>query len=54
MYIAQLHMIDYTRRLPTNPHCETGNPLSEKSPYLLKNNTQFYMETDGKRMFTIK
>ena len=24
-------MIDYSRHLPANPHCEAGNPLSEKS-----------------------
>ena len=47
-------MIDFSRRLPANPHRETGDPISEKSPYLLKVNTQFYMETDGKRMFTFK
>ena len=43
-------MIDYSR----HPHRETGGPISEKSPYLLKANTEFYMETDGKRMFTVK
>ena len=47
-------MIDYSRHLPANPHRETSNLISEKSPYLLKVNTQFYMETDGKRMFTVK
>ena len=47
-------MIDYSRHLRANPHRETDNPKSEKSPYLLKVNTQFYMETDGKRMFTVK
>ena len=48
-------MIDYSRHLSTYPHRETGNPISEKKyPYLLKVNTQFYMETDGKRMFTVK
>ena len=33
-------MIDYTRHLPANPHREIGNPITEKSPYLLKVNTQ--------------
>ena len=47
-------MIDYSCPLPANPHRETGNLIIEKSPYLLKVNTQFYMETDGKRMFTVK
>ena len=41
-------MIDYSRHLLANPHCETSNLISEKSPRLLKVNTQFYMETDGK------
>ena len=47
-------MIDYSCYLPAYPHRETGDPISEKSPYLLQVNTQFYMETDGKRMFTVK
>ena len=47
-------MIDYSCHLPANPHRETGDPISEKSPYPLQVNTQFYMETDGKRMFTVK
>ena len=47
-------MIDYSRHLPANPHRETGDPISETSPDMLKVNTQFYMETDGKRMFTVK
>ena len=37
-----------------NPHRKTGNPISEKSPYLLKVNTQFYMEADGNHMFTVQ
>ena len=36
-------MIDYSRHLAANPHRETDDPISEKSPYLLKLNTQFYM-----------
>ena len=48
------NMIDYSRHLPASSHHKTGNPISENSPYLLKVNTKFYMETDGKRMFTVK
>ena len=47
-------MINCSRHLPANPHRETGDPIREKSPYLLKVNTQFYMKKDGKRMFTVK
>ena len=47
-------MIDYSRNLHANPHRETRNPIGEKSPYLLEVNTQFYMETDWKRMFNTK
>ena len=50
----EIHIIDYFRHLPENPHRDTGNPITEKSPYLLKVSTQFYMETDGKLMFTVK
>ena len=47
-------MIDNPRHIPDSPLRGTGNPISEKSPYLWLVDALFYMEADRKSMFVVK